>query len=247
MCLVALFFQVFDDAPVVVGANREELYARGGEPPHILDGALRAVGGVDPTAGGTWLGVNERGVLIAVTNRPKSPLPPRPPSRGLLARELLGCTTASEAADRAASALEAGGYAGCNVLCVDRGDALVIHAGNRFERRRLGQGLHLLTANDLNDPTDARQTFARTWLEQRSILTSDDCVAALQELCGLTGDAPMCLRREDGGTVSSAVIALREPLARSTYLHAQGPPDFTPYADYAYLLREISIPRGAGG
>ena len=33
MCLLALFYRVVDDAPVVAGANREELYARGGEPP----------------------------------------------------------------------------------------------------------------------------------------------------------------------------------------------------------------------
>ena len=67
MCLLALFFQVVDDAPVVVGANREEYYQRDGEPPRLLEGSVRAVAGVDPVAGGTWLGVNEYGVLAAVT------------------------------------------------------------------------------------------------------------------------------------------------------------------------------------
>src|SRR5438552_4152903 len=33
MCLLALFYKVADDAPVVIGANREEYYARGGELP----------------------------------------------------------------------------------------------------------------------------------------------------------------------------------------------------------------------
>src|ERR1700722_18197186 len=97
MCLVAIFFRIVEDAPLVVGANREEFYARGGEPPQVFDGACRALAGRDPVAGGTWFGVNERGVLIAVLNRPKSDLPAQPRSRGLLARELLTCASASTA------------------------------------------------------------------------------------------------------------------------------------------------------
>ena len=45
MCLLALFFRAMPDAPLVVAANREEFYDRGGEPPQILDGPVRAVGG----------------------------------------------------------------------------------------------------------------------------------------------------------------------------------------------------------
>src|SRR5215831_17108423 len=102
MCLLALFFRAVEDAPVVVGANREEFYARGGEPPQLLDGPVQAVAGVDPQGGGTWLGVNAHGVLVAVTNRARSQPPPRPRSRGLLVRDLLtSCASAREATDRA--------------------------------------------------------------------------------------------------------------------------------------------------
>src|SRR5438094_472973 len=38
MCLVAVLFRVVEDAPLVVGANREEHYDRPGEPPRLLDG-----------------------------------------------------------------------------------------------------------------------------------------------------------------------------------------------------------------
>ena len=43
MCLIALFYRVLENAPVILGANREEAYARGGEPPRILPGPCRAV------------------------------------------------------------------------------------------------------------------------------------------------------------------------------------------------------------
>ena len=77
MCLLAIFFRAVPDAALVVGANREEFYDRPGEPPQILDGPMRAVGGRDPRAGGTWLGVNARGVVAAVTNRPLPAPPPK--------------------------------------------------------------------------------------------------------------------------------------------------------------------------
>jgi hypothetical protein len=39
--------------------------------------------------------------------------------------------------------------------------------------------------------------------------------------------------------VSSSVVAVRDPLAKSTFLHAQGSPDRTPYEDYSHLFREL--------
>ena len=89
MCLLALFFRCVDDAPLVAGANREEEYVRGGEPPRILNGPIPAIAGIDPVAGGTWFGVNMQGVLIAVTNRRRSGVVRDRRSRGLLALDLL--------------------------------------------------------------------------------------------------------------------------------------------------------------
>jgi uncharacterized protein with NRDE domain len=245
MCLLALFFRAVEDAPVVVGANREEFYARGGEPPQVLDGPVRAVAGLDPQGGGTWLGVNGRGVLVAVTNRTKSEPPPRPRSRGLLVRDLLtSSASAREAVDRAVRALDKGPYAGCNVLCADADAAVVLEAGDWLRVRPLPPGLHVLTNYDVNDGHDRRLGHALWWLGERTYTHAGVCIAALRELCGQpgNGDPPMCLRGPDRGTVSSTIIALRQPFARSTYLHAQGPPDRTPYQDYSRLLREIALP-----
>jgi uncharacterized protein with NRDE domain len=236
MCLLALFFRVAEDAPVVVGANREEFYARGGEPPRILDGPVRAVAGVDPLAGGTWLGVNAHGVLVAVTNRGKSDVPPSPRSRGLLARDLLAtCTSARAAADRAARELDAGSYAGCNLLCADADAAVVVEASDWLRVRPLPPGVHVVTNHDVNDGQDARTAYALGWLGECVCDSGAECVAALKALCG---QADVCFRLADRGTVSSSLVVLRPP-ADGLYLHAQGPPDQTPYADYSHLLREI--------
>lgn len=242
MCLLALFFRVVDDAPVVVGANREEAYDRGGEPPQLLPGRVRAVGGRDPRGGGTWLGVNDLGVLVAVTNRPRSQVPPEPRSRGLLTRQLLDCDTASAAADLAARELNSNRHAGCNVLCVDARAALVLHAADWLRVRPLPPGLHILTAHDVNDVGDRRLCHALSWLGRRSYTRAADCITALRQLCAQSGDGdpPMCIHGTHGGTVSSSILALRSSLARSVYLHAQGSPDRTPYADYSHLLHGLA-------
>lgn len=240
MCLLALLYRVVEDAPLLVGANREEYYRRGGTPPHRLDD-VPAVAGTDPLAGGTWLGVNARGVLVAVTNRPKSSPPAAPRSRGLLARELLSCPSAARAAEHAARALGAGGYAGCNFLCADARDALVIHAGDWLRVRPLPPGIHVLSNRDVNDEADRRARYAADWLSQRGYPTSGAWVEALRELCAgrEPPDAPVCYRDPERGTVSSSILVLRPSLGEGTYLHAQGPPDRTPYADYSHLLREL--------
>ncbi len=241
MCLLALFFRVVEDAPVVVGANREEYFDRGGKPPRLLDGPVPAAGGVDPRGGGTWLAVNAHGVLVAVTNRTKSKVPPQPRSRGLLARDLLACPSARAAADLAIRELDRGPYAGCNVLCADADGATVVHASDWMRVRPLPPGLHVLTNHDVNDPTDERAGHVLWQLSEKRYDTAAECVGALKQVCAATGDdgPAICYREKDRGTVSSSIVVLRQPLARSKYLHAQGPPDRTPYQDYSHLLAEL--------
>jgi uncharacterized protein with NRDE domain len=241
MCLLAIFFRIAEDSPLVVGANREEAYARGGEPPQVLDGPLRAVGGRDPVAGGTWLAVNEHGVVIAVTNRLKTQAPPTPRSRGLLARDLLACPTAAAARDLAARELGKGLYAGCNLVCADADNLFVLHAGDWLRVRPMPPGLHVLTSHDVNDGSDPRIDHASHWLSEHAGHRAADCLAALQELCAQPGNGtpPMCLRGKKGGTVSSSILAIRRPPARSTFLHAQGPPDKTPCEDYSHLFSQL--------
>jgi hypothetical protein len=241
MCLLALMFRVLPDAPVIAAANREEAYSRGGEPPRVLEGPCAAVAGVDPVAGGTWFGVNRHGVLVAVTNRQKSQAPAQPRSRGLLARDLLQCSTAKAATELATRELDQNRYAGCNFLCADRESASVIHAGDWLRVRPLPPGIHVLTAHDVNDLADARIAHSLSWLSQRSFAGVPDCLAAMRQLCGQTGNGgpPICLRGKLGGTVSSTLVAIRQPLDQSTYLHCQGPPDRGSYTDYSRLLAEL--------
>jgi uncharacterized protein with NRDE domain len=243
MCLLALFYRVAADAPVVAGANREEWYRRGGEPPSLIDdGRARFVAGLDPAGGGTWLGFNRHGVLAAVTNRRKSRPPARPRSRGLLVRDLLGCPSSAAALERAVRELSRDAYDGCNVVCADAGGAAVVQGGDWLRVRPLPPGLHVLTNGDMDDLSDPRLARAAGLLAEADCRTAAACVEALRRLCPRhePGEPPICLHGDEGGTVSSTIIALPSRLADGTYLHAQGPPDRTPYDDYSALLRQLA-------
>src|SRR5690349_6277396 len=110
MCTIALLFRVAD-LPLVVAANRDELYARPTRPPEILGPSI--VGGVDALSGGTWLAVNRAGRFAAVTNQRALDTPPAGlRSRGLAVKEL----AAADDPDAYVAALDPKLYASMNLV-----------------------------------------------------------------------------------------------------------------------------------
>src|ERR1700682_1686246 len=69
MCTLAIYFRVFGDYPVVVAANRDEFLNRPALPPTELGDRPRIIGGKDLRAKGTWLGINEHGLIVGLLNR----------------------------------------------------------------------------------------------------------------------------------------------------------------------------------
>jgi uncharacterized protein with NRDE domain len=244
MCLIALLYRVVKDAPVIVGANREEFYARGGEPPRLHPDPTPWVGGFDPLGGGTWLGVNAHGLLVAVTNRFKTDVPIPRRSRGTLVRELLRHKDAAAATEEATQRLQTEPYDGCNLLVVGAAQATVLQAGDGLRVQPLPPGLHVIANRDLNDEADDRVQHVLHWLSARRYFSPADGLHALQEVCAQhePEHPPISLHLETRGTVSSSLLVLRgDPvdLGASTYLHSQGPPDRTPYTDRSDLVRQL--------
>ncbi|MBY5980353.1 NRDE family protein [Ferrimonas balearica] len=87
MCLIALDWRPGTAQPLVLWANRDEFFARPTEPLQRWNNGLWA--GRDVQAGGTWLGLSERGALAALTNVREPGQPPGPRSRGALITDFL--------------------------------------------------------------------------------------------------------------------------------------------------------------
>ncbi|MGB9687707.1 NRDE family protein [Thermogutta sp.] len=243
MCILALQYQVAKDAPILVAHNREEALDRPSQPPRIQSGRPRVVCPVDRKAGGTWLGVNQHGLFVAVGNRPKRNVPLEPISRGILCRKLLGFTNARDAAQYAVEELSTGQYMGANYICADANFAAVVYGGDEIRLVELPPGLHILTNGDINDPNDPRQEFVRRLLTLQRL---DSAVAFLAvasrtfaRRCDANGKWGVVFSRGNFGTVSSTLLSLTKKTHHSILQYSAGPPDQVPYEDYSALLRQV--------
>lgn len=152
MCLIIFAHQADARFPLVVAANRDELYFRPTEHAHFwqdpaLSGALLA--GKDLQAGGTWLGMTSTGRFAAVTNiRDPSQTEPRPRSRGELTRNfLLGSSSPQDYC--AALAARYDEYAGYNLLVGDRSALCYVNNQARVVQT-LAPGIYGLSNGLLN-------------------------------------------------------------------------------------------------
>ncbi|MGH6919081.1 MAG: NRDE family protein [Geminicoccaceae bacterium] len=131
MCTVVLLRRPQAPWPLLLAANRDELRSRPWRPParHWPD-RPEVVAGLDVQAGGSWLGVNDEGVVAAVLNRVGSLGPAAGKrSRGELVLEALDHADAAAAA-AALVDLDPDAYRPFNLLVADARDAFWLrHAG----------------------------------------------------------------------------------------------------------------------
>lgn len=166
MCTLILLHRPGHPWPLLAAANRDEDPNRPWLPParHWPD-RPEVVAGLDERALGSWFGVNDYGVVAAVTNRAGSLGPdPARRTRGELVLEALDHAEAAEAAE-ALAALEPRAYRPFNLVVADPVSAWWLrHRGEdsaAVEVLPITPGLHMLTAHELDDPSVAR---IRHWL-----------------------------------------------------------------------------------
>ncbi|HXZ87941.1 MAG TPA: NRDE family protein [Candidatus Binataceae bacterium] len=186
MCTLAIYYKTFADYPVVVAANRDEYLARAALPPTTLAESPHIIGGKDLRASGTWLGINQHGIVAGLLNRRNGTQDNDPGlrSRGLLCLDALRHSSADEAREFV-ERQRGSDYNPFNLLIASRDAAFVAY--NRWgtiETVRLTPGLHLLTNLNLNDfecprisrsysrfaELGAREDFARDPLAMRAEL-----------------------------------------------------------------------------
>jgi hypothetical protein len=243
MCILAIQYQLVSETPILVAANREELFERASLPPSIQSGKPRVLSGSDQKAGGTWLGVNQHGLFVAACNRPKLSSPPRPESRGTLCRELLRCGSSQRAVDMALDELSSGKYDGVNFVIADSESGWIVHGGDDYEAVELEEGLSIISNGDLNDTRDERVKLAQRLLTLQTLDSPVKFLAVASKVFARPASAPgrpgMVIRDRDRGTVSSTLLALGKKPRDAIYQYTDGPPDRTKYEDYSPLLRDI--------
>ncbi len=131
MCTVVLLRRPGARWPLLLAANRDELKSRPWRPPgrHWPD-RRDVVAGLDEQAGGSWLGINDHGLVATVLNRVGTLGPETGKrSRGELVLEALDHADATAAAAALAD-LEPAAYRPFNLIVADPRDAYWLrHAG----------------------------------------------------------------------------------------------------------------------
>jgi hypothetical protein len=232
MCTVVLLVRPNHAWPLIMGANRDELLTRPWKPPsrHWPD-RPDVTAGLDELAGGTWMGLNDTGVVACILNR-HGTLGPQDGkrSRGELVLEALDHADARDAAAALAD-VSVRAYRPFNMIIADNRDAwwLALREGaTALHLERIPEGLSMFTAGERNDPAETRiATFMPKFQAAPSPDPAQNQWQAWSNLMGATdadgrpGHA-MSFRLESGfGTSSSSLLAL--PSIEATHTHATRP------------------------
>ena len=145
MCTLALLHRPGE--LLAVSGNRNELLARASSGPRVYGGLRpQVLMPRDEAGGGTWLGLNARGLFVVVTNRSGGVVDAGRASRGQLVLEALALPSARAVSDWLGK-LPGDRYNGFHLVYADLLDAFVtVGDGDRLEHRVLAPvTLHLIT------------------------------------------------------------------------------------------------------
>ena len=247
MCTLAIYFQATADYPVVIAANRDEFLNRPADNPTTLFLSPHIVGGKDLKAGGTWLGMNEHGLVAGLLNRrAENGANEEARSRGLLTFDALKRSCAAEAA-AFASREKASNYNPFNLLLASRDAAFVAYnrvGAEAIEIVPLQPGLHLLSNLDVNDLECPKisASYAKFAALGESEAFHRDPLSCRKELGALLADHntqldprsgrpnALCLHLDNYGTRCSSMIFIGKAPGDVHHFFAPGPPCSTDYA-----------------
>lgn len=242
MCLLITLVGVDPDHSIVVASNRDERRDRPSAPPGLFVGERRRIlSPRDREAGGTWIGVNDLGLFVGLTNLKGAAEAGRgAPSRGHLPHAALDQDSVEAAADAVTEAVERASFGGFQLLVTDGRRARVLtHEGGRIEDRAFGEGPLVLT-NEHRPGALHLPGLAAACAED---LDLDARFGFLREvLCdeGATSGHPVLKRGGAYGTVSSSLLAIRPAAIRDlVWGFAAGLPDEVPYRRYGNLARRL--------
>jgi len=204
------------DRPLI-GANRDEAYDRPFSSPVVWTGSARFWAPRDDEQGGTWIGVNEYGLVAAITNLSRLPQEKGHASRGHLVAGALAQDSVPAARAWLDAELATGPRNPCQVFVMRQSEAFVCRITpeeHTFEE--LAPGIHVLSNFHDRDEIDFGLPADVELDDLRPILSDTRK--------NLPRDLAVCKYAGWRGTVASTLI---EPGVRFEF--AAGPPDKTEY------------------
>jgi uncharacterized protein with NRDE domain len=243
MCLLIALSRMVDGAPLVVAANRDEYLRRPAVSSTVLrEAGPRILGGRDLAAGGTWLAVNDTGVLAGLTNQPSGQLrDPSKRSRGELPLMFAAYQDAATAVAEVTARLDPRRYNPCCLLVGDRTAlfSVGLAGGDSPVVRELRPGRYVLE----NVPLDAASAKADQIATEvdAGLGAGTGVVDALAEVLR-SHQPPACVHHteHDYGTRSAMIVTV-QPAGPPEVLVADGAPCQAPFLDVTGLWTADSL------
>jgi len=256
VCTLIALYGFLADYPVLVLHNRYLNRGTLEEPPRVYEGRRRIYAPYDVASKGTWIGFNEDGLLVAVTNQETELLEKPARSRGLLAMDLLdGCGSAEEAKGFLTDPDVRWDYRRGNFLMADSESAWHVVWDKEMEVRRLEPGGHVVTTLTMFPGVEWTERAEKMWVNAekrriRAIQLLDDMkpsnldglVATLKEMGAdhgvEKGPGSICYHYPTGEYVqtSSTIIAVGLDVFESRIHYCTGNPCENEYKDYSIII-----------
>lgn len=247
MCTVIVLHHTAPGLPLVLAANRDELYDRPTDGPRRLDDGT-VVSGIDRISGGTWMGATPAGLVVAVTNQRTHKMPdPTRRSRGAVVAAALAAGNRDAVRDLVA-AIDPADYNGFNLIFGDASGVEVayVHPGAPVEIATLPAGVTVIANDRIGSPEFPRAELAGSLTAH---VASRPWPALATALGGILADHTLpspehtplpppgsfitaetarlvqavCIHTPRYGT-RSATLAAIGPTGLSAYLVSRGPP-----------------------
>ena len=224
MCTFIMLYGLLEDYPIVALHNRYLELTTVEKPPQPLTGGVYCP--VDVASGGTWIGINKDGLLLAITNQETQSIEKPGRSRGLLALDILReCSSSSEARSYLYDPSIRGLYRPGNFVVADSEEAWHVLWDKQTTDWRITPGPYAMgvvtmyPGIKLNDhaerlglDSEMRRKRAYQLLKEYQPESIDEAVAKMMEISadheyGKTTSS-ICWHSKDYKQTSSTIIAL---------------------------------------
>lgn len=216
MCFVAVALGISKNFPLVLAANRDEVFSRPAEPMTRWVESPSVIAGRDLSAGGTWLGLSQEGRFAALTNSGTATVSRKPGtvSRGMIVKDfLLGQPNTLRDIETGALAHHRG-YGGFNLIAGTLSKVSILSNVSSFHRSE-NSGVFVLSNCPPNIEWPKTRVGATKFSEMLSVSDTSGTKEALKNslfefLADSTPVEPSSKERDDG--------ALSSPLERVVFV-----------------------------
>lgn len=256
MCTLTLLNKLVDSYPIV--ALHSRYVKRGSEelPPRRTELRRHIYSPLDVASGGTWIGMNDAGLLTAVTDQVTAWVPNPERSRGLLVFDVLeGFSDTASAKDYLSRPETRRGYRRGNFVILDQESAWHVVWDRGIVVREIEAGAYALTNLTMLPDIEWTEHVERVWrrverrrlrvLELAKRLNTSDPEGVLRGLMSVASDhggekgtGSICYHDPSGENLqsSSTLIAVASPVPSSRIYYCAGNPCEGEFREYSHIF-----------